>query len=279
VVLIQNGGAGGASTLLDSLFMRTALWFNKERPAIAESHRMLGQPGIPPDYTERLRHFSRAFEGAPYLLGPTGEGRHGDVEALPIADFTRMDCVTFIENVIGLARSRRATDLIPAILPFRYHGDSIRYESRNHYFVGEWLANNPRDFRILRLPGDTLVPKTLNRGKLLAAKGIYGGDIRADLRYLPYEKALRLARDWKTGNLGDRFLGVAFMTGIEGLDATHTGFVDVNADQNGGRPVLRHASQLQGRVAGQDFAEYLESRRGKCAGVLFFEFLPPRGGG
>jgi PBP4 family serine-type D-alanyl-D-alanine carboxypeptidase len=285
VVLLHNGGSGGAAAMLDSLFMRTALWFNKERPAVAEAYRILARPDVPPitfspsNYNDRLRYFSRALLDQPYFLGPTGEGRYADVEALPIADLTRMDCVTYIENVLGLARARRAADLIPSILPFRYHGDSVRYESRNHYFTGEWIANNPRDFRILNIPGDTVVRKTLYRGKLLAAKGITGGNLDAALRYVPYEKALQLARNWKSGKLGEGLFGVAFMTAIEGLDGTHTGFVDVRAAVNGGKPVLRHASQLRGRVAEQDFAEYLESRRGKCAGVLFFEFLPPAGGG
>jgi PBP4 family serine-type D-alanyl-D-alanine carboxypeptidase len=272
VVLILNGPTGGGgAAMLDSLFMRTAQWYNKERPAIAEAYRLLERPDAPADYTARLRYFSKALQGTPYFLGPTGEGRHGDVEATPIADFTRMDCVTYIESVVGLARSRRAADLIPAILPFRYHGDSIRYESRNHYFVGEWLANNPGDFRVLALPGDTVIAKTLARGNLLAAKGIAGGDVAATLRYLPYDRALKLARNW---NLGDRFLGVAFMTDRPGLDATHTGFVDAG----GGKPRLRHAGQLAGQVTEQDFAEYLESRRGRCSGVLFFEFVPRSGG-
>jgi PBP4 family serine-type D-alanyl-D-alanine carboxypeptidase len=285
IVMILNGSDAAGAGLLDSLFMHAAQWANKERPATAEAYRLLSRPDVPYGYADRLRYFSRALEGSPYFLGPTGEGRHGDVDPLPIADLSRMDCVTYIENVVGLARSRNASDFVPAILPFRYHGDSVRYESRNHYFAGEWLANNPRDFRVLRLPGDTTVPKALYRGKLLAAKGISGGSLLSELHYLPYEKALRLARNWNAENLGsaaplrEGLLGIAFMTHIEGLDATHTGFVDGRGTVNGGRPVLRHAGQLRGRVVEQDFAEYLESRRGKCAGVLFFEFLTPPGGG
>jgi len=286
VVLINNGeGGSGAAGLLDSLLTRTAQWYNKERAATAEAWRLLERPETPASpspgtapaavqaaYTARLRSFSEALMGRPYFLGPTGEGRYGAVDPLPIVDLSRMDCVTYMENVVGLARARRAADFPAAVIPFRYHGGRIDYDARNHYFVGEWLAHNPRDFRVLPLPGDTVFTKVLTRRKLLAGKGISGDDVNATLRYLPYEKALALARNW---TLGDRFLGVAFMTGIEGLDATHTGFVDARPGIRGGKPLLRHASQLQGRVAEQDFAEYLESRRGKCTGVLFFEFLAP----
>ncbi|HLP41907.1 MAG TPA: N-acetylmuramoyl-L-alanine amidase-like domain-containing protein, partial [Fibrobacteria bacterium] len=59
---------------------------------------------------------------------------------------------------------------------------------------------------------------------------------------------------------------------IPGLDVTHTGFLLADGKHP---PQLRHASQLNGKVVTQDFREYLESRKGKCSGVLFFEFLAP----
>ena len=276
VAMLLNGftsGSASAGALLDTLFMRSALWFNKERPALALAHRLLADPAAPPpgapgSHAARLRHFSKALRGSPYFLGPTGEGRFADADPLPLLDLSRMDCVTYMENALALARARSAADVLPALLPFRYHGDTVRFAARNHYFAGEWVPNNPRDFRVLEIPGDTVHAKTLHRAALLAGKGIEGDDLEVSLRYVPYERALELARNW---TLGPRFLGVAFMTARDGLDATHTGFLDAMD----GAPVLRHASQLQGRVTDQNFAEYLESRRGRCSGVLFFEFLAP----
>jgi D-alanyl-D-alanine carboxypeptidase/D-alanyl-D-alanine-endopeptidase (penicillin-binding protein 4) len=285
VALILNGKQGAGAELLDAMMMRVAFWYNRERSAVAQAYGLLGSWGgapeapaaVPENYAARLRYFSKALIGRPYFLGPTGEGRYGDVDTLPTADLSRMDCVTYIENVVALARAGEASEFLPALLPIRYHGDTVAYANRNHYFAGEWLANNPGDFRVPALPGDTVVRKVLARRKLLAAKGVEGADVDARLRYVPFEQALRLARDWKAtglpaGNKG--IYGVAFMTSLAGLDATHTGFVDVES----GKPVLRHAGQLKGEVTEQDFAEYLEARRGKCAGVLFFEFLPPSSG-
>ena len=172
------------------------------------------------------------------------------------------------KEVVPLAQ--KASDVLPAVLAIRYRGDTLSYATRNHFFVGDWLGNNPRWFRILRLPGDTVVRKTLYKGRLFSAKGLTPPlvDPVVDIPYLPYAKALRLAENW---SLGRRLLGVAFVTAMPGLDVTHTGFVDSES----GKPRLRHAGQLKGMVVEQDFKEYLESRRGKCAGVLFFEFLPP----
>ena len=266
--------AKAASELLDSLFLRTTRWYNMERQTLGVASRLLARPDAPSDYLDRLRYFSRALEGTPYSLGPTGEGRYGAIEPLPIVDLNHFDCVTYIESSVGLALSHQASDVIPAVLPIRYHGDTLTYATRNHFFVGDWLGNNPGRFRILRFPGDTVVSKTLYKGKLLAAKGLPkpSSDPVVAIPYLPYEKALQLAGNW---TLGKRLVGVAFVTHIDGLDVTHTGFVDGES----GKPVLRHASELKGKVVEQDFKEYLESRRGKCIGVLFFEFLPPPEGG
>ncbi len=264
-----HGSPESAARLADTLFSVVARWANKERPALASAFKLLARPDSPSPYLDRLRYFAHALEGVPYFLGPTGEGRYGSVDPRPILDFSRFDCVTYIESVIALSLARRPADLIPAILPVRYRGDTVSFATRNHFFVGDWLGNNPKRFRILRMPGDTLVHKTLFKTKLLASRGLpfSGPDPVLEFPYLPYEKALHLAGAW---NLGDCFLGVAFVTRIEGLDVTHTGFVETKS----GRPTLWHAGQIKGAVSAQDFREYLESRRGKCEGVLFFEFLP-----
>jgi hypothetical protein len=65
---------------------------------------------------------------------------------------------------------------------------------------------------------------------------------------------------------------VAFVTDIAGLDVTHTGFLIADGKHP---PILRNASLLLHKVADMPFKEYLVGRKGKCAGVLFFEFLPP----
>jgi D-alanyl-D-alanine carboxypeptidase/D-alanyl-D-alanine-endopeptidase (penicillin-binding protein 4) len=276
VVMLINGFRGSpkaAENLVDSLFSRTALWYNQERPDLAAAFKLLGRPDAPSGYLERLPYFSRALEGRPYFLGPTGEGRYGAVDPRPPVDLERFDCVTYIESTLGLALARNPADVVPAVLPIRYRGDTLSYATRNHFFVGDWIANNPRWFRVLRTPGDTLVRKVLHRKKLLAAKGLKssGEDSAAEIAYLPYDKALQLAGEW---NLGELFLGVAFVTSIAGLDVTHTGFLEA---RTGKPPLLRHAGQTKGAVVAQDFKEYLQSRKGKCAGVLFFEFLDPAG--
>jgi hypothetical protein len=115
------------------------------------------------------------------------------------------------------------------------------------------------------------VRKPLDRPKLLAAQKLPAPSKNPEVNFtfVPFEKALKI----DPNSLGkNAFLGIAFVTDIPGLDVTHTGFLMTEED---GKLTLRHASQLAGKVADMDFHHYLESRRGKCAGVVIFEFLTP----
>lgn len=279
-----RGSSEAASRLMDSLFVRVAAWYNKERPALVEAHKLLSRKEAPKDYPGRLKYFSQALENRPYHLGPTGEGRFGLIEPKPLVDLARFDCVTYIESAVALAQSREARDLLPRLLPIRYHGGAVTYDARNHYFVEDWLRNNASLVRMVRFPGDSLLKKPIDKIKFFqgrhAAAGKDSAILRqlplparnpvADIAFMPYAKAMDMMANWTHG---EKFLGVAFVTDIPGLDVTHTGFLLADGKSP---PMLRHASQLKEKVVTMPFREYLESRKGKCAGVLFFEFLNPQ---
>ncbi len=286
VALFINGFGGSseaAARLMDTLFVRVAGWYNKERPALVDAHKLLSRKDLPKDYQGRLRYFTGALQDRPYFLGPTGEGRFGLLDPKPLADLSRFDCVTYIESAMALAQSHGARDLLPRLLPIRYHGDAVAYDTRNHYFVEDWMRNNASLVRPVRFPGDSLMSKPIDKIKFFSgrrpeAKGdtavlrqlpVPAANPVAEFPFLPYDKALETLSNWTHG---EKFLGVAFVTDIPGLDVTHTGFLIADGKNP---PLLRHASQLNNKVTTQPFKEYLESRKGKCAGVLFFEFLTP----
>ena len=267
-----HGSPEGAQRLLDSLFVHVALWYNKERPALIEAHHLLARKDAPAGYLDRLKYFSLALEEKPYFLGPTGEGRFGNVESAPLMDFSRFDCVTYIESVMALALSKETRDVLPWIMNLRYKSDTVEYATRNHYFVQDWLRKNSALTRVFRFPGDTLIQKPIDKIKFFQSKKLPApaSNPLCDIAFLPYAKAVDLMNHW---TYGDKFLGVAFVTDLPGLDVTHTGFLTVDSQ---GVPQLRNASQLKNKVNTIPFKEYLELRKGKCAGVLFFEFLQPK---
>ncbi len=266
-----RGSPESAQHLMDSLLVHVALFYNKERPALIEAHKLLGRTDAPAAYMDRLKFFSRALLDKPYYLGPTGEGRFGRIEAAPLIDLDRFDCVTYIESSMALALSRKTRDVLPGILSLRYGSDTLDYATRNHYFVEDWLRHNASLVRVVRFPGDSLLKKPIDKIKFFGSKQlpVPAANPVAEIAFMPYAKALAMMSNW---TFGEKFLGVAFVTDIPGLDVTHTGFLIADGKNP---PLLRNASQLQHKVADTPFKEYLEGRKGKCAGVLFFEFLPP----
>jgi PBP4 family serine-type D-alanyl-D-alanine carboxypeptidase len=272
-----RGSSERAQQLMDSLLVRVALWYNKERPALADAHRLLARADAPSGYVDRLKYFSEALQGRPYFLGPTGEGRFGLLDTLPLMDLSRFDCVTFIENTMALALAHQTREVLPRLLSIRYRSDTLAFPTRNHYFVQDWLRYNAGKVRIVRFPGDTLIQKPIDKVKFFKAKnlaaprdaGVPAVNPVCDIAYMPYAKALEMMGNW---TYGEKFLGVAFVTDIAGLDVTHTGFLLADGKNP---PLFRNASQLMGKVATVSFKDYLVARKGKTAGVLFFEFLPP----
>ncbi|MDB5047041.1 MAG: dacB [Fibrobacteres bacterium] len=266
-----RGSPESAQRLMDSLLVHVALFYNKERPALIEAHKLLGRSDAPASYPDRLKFFSQALQEKPYFLGPTGEGRFGRIEATPLIDLDRFDCVTYIESSMSLALSHKTREVLPNILALRYGSDTVDYVTRNHYFVEDWLRNNASLVRVVRFPGDSLLKKPIDKIKFFSSKQLPAPAVNpvAEIPFMPYAKALAMMSNW---TFGEKFLGVAFVTDIPGLDVTHTGFLVADGKNP---PMLRNASQIQHKVADMPFKEYLESRKGKCAGVLFFEFLPP----
>jgi D-alanyl-D-alanine carboxypeptidase/D-alanyl-D-alanine-endopeptidase (penicillin-binding protein 4) len=266
-----RGSPEAASRLMDSLLVHVALFYNKERPALIEAHKLLNRPDAPAAYLDRLKFYSHALLERPYFLGPTGEGRFGRIEPAPLLDLDRFDCVTYIESAMALSLSAQPRDMLPRILGLRYGSDTVDYPTRNHYFVEDWLKRNAALTKVVRFPGDSLLKKPIDKQKFYAAKKlpVPASNPVADIAFMPYDKAVAMMANWTHG---EKFLGVAFVTDIPGLDVTHTGFLVADGKNP---PVLRNASQLVHKVADMPFKEYLEARKGKCAGVLFFEFLPP----
>lgn len=90
---------------------------------------------------ERIAAASQAFLGLPYQIDAAGESVAPDPD--PPARYDRFDCLTFVEEMLGMAL---AGDPLYAPLyrnALRYDGDEA-YASRNHFMETEWI---PRAIR------------------------------------------------------------------------------------------------------------------------------------
>jgi hypothetical protein len=91
---------------------------------------------------ERIEAASRAFLGLPYLNEAAGEGSGPDPD--PPARYDAFDCLTFVEEVLGLAL---APDPVYAPVirdALRYRG-TMAYESRRHFMEAQWIPDAIRN--------------------------------------------------------------------------------------------------------------------------------------
>lgn len=93
-------------------------------------------------HAERLDRVSRLFVSKPYHLNPLGEGPQGDRDKDPIADFSRFDCVTYVEEVMALAKRSDLDEAITYLQRIRYLGGAIDYGLRKHITMAQWIPQN-----------------------------------------------------------------------------------------------------------------------------------------
>lgn len=259
--------------VLDTLWTRLVMQANDGYASLLEMKKLwISGQNIHGLY-ERLDYFTKALKGKPYRLGPMGEGYLGKIERKPLVYLDSVDCVTFVEHALALARATHEDSLFWELQRIRYKNGKISYAYRKHFMIADWVADS-KYAKIIPMVGDTVIQRAMPKVEFFRSKKLkytYNGeekDVSIDIRYLPFEKALQFANRPYEGP--KMVIGVAFIGKSEKIDATHTGFVILN---NGELPKLRHASSLRKQVIEQPFGEYLESRRGKLPGVTLFEFV------
>lgn len=259
--------------VLDTLWSRLVMQANDNYASLLEMKKLWVDGQNVRGLYARLDYFTNALKGKPYRLGPMGEGYLGNVESKPLVYLDSVDCVTFVEHALALARATHEDSLFWELQRIRYKAGKISYLNRKHYMVVDWVSDS-KYAKIIPMAGDTIIQRTMPKVDFFKAKGLtytvngQAKDVPSDIRYLPCDKALEFASKPYSGPM--MVIGVAFIGKSEKIDATHTGFVVL---RNGELPVLRHASSLRKQVIEQPFGEYLESRRGKLPGVTLFEFV------
>ncbi|MDR1759769.1 MAG: D-alanyl-D-alanine carboxypeptidase/D-alanyl-D-alanine-endopeptidase [Fibrobacter sp.] len=253
---------------LDTVWTTIVDDMNNDYGSLLEMKRLWLDARYITDFDARTAHFSKEFLGRPYLLGPLGEGEFG---GKPLVYTDSFDCVTYMEHVLAMAYAVHEDSLFNQLQQLRYTGGEIDYLTRKHYFVEDWMRD-ARFSKMVPMEGDTTIVRELPKKQFFAKAGLtYEKDNpKTEIRYLPYEKVLKWAKQpWEKPA---QVYGIAFVGKSEAIDVTHTAFLIL---EPGKKPLMRHASSLQNKVADQLFDSYLESRKGKTPGVVFFEFVKP----
>lgn len=123
--------------------------FQPEDKSIAEEKLKLFASKSDLPVSELITEIGLSFLGTPYVVASLENG----LEEKMVINLRELDCTTFAENCLALARTVKAgkTDFesfVSELVRIRYR-DGIRnqYPSRLHYFV-EWISNN-QDKRII----------------------------------------------------------------------------------------------------------------------------------
>jgi hypothetical protein len=185
---------------------------------------------------QTIAALGRTFVGAPYTPGTLElEGP----ERL-IVNLRELDCVTFVESVLAMARVLHAgtpdfASFQRELIRIRYRGGVLAgYPSRLHYF-SEWIADNEAKGIVadvttqlggVRAPGDiTFMTRHPDAYRQLGDTAVVA-QIRVielelsgrERTYIPQQAIAGVAAGIRDGDV------IAATSTVEGLDIAHTGF-------------------------------------------------------
>jgi len=257
----QKVNESKARDILDTITARIAKYHNSEAAQLSFGRSLWRQGTVITDQNDRISYFSSRLKGKPYFLGPTGEGRSIFPSYKPRVNFDEMDCVTYMEHALALAYSKNYNNFFDILQSIRYKNAVMTYDMRNHYLIADWVANNKFDI----IGGTEIFEKEINKKSFFKDSAIANPKI--SISFLPKKDAIIYADTVKFAK--DTIFGVAILSELPGLDAAHTGFAI--SGRKGGL-MLRHASQLKGKVIEQPLSEFLKTTKIKTPGVAFFRF-------
>jgi Protein of unknown function (DUF1460) len=223
---------------------------------------------------ERIGAIGMALRQTPYVASTLE--LYDDREVCSV-DFRGLDCVTFFELALALARmlkrgERTPEALLAEVTFLRYRGGQVTdYASRLHYLT-DWFSDNQtkRVVRLvtLELPGAERFTRRVNF--MSTHPGAYrqlkaSPDQRAKIAlreaeinartmyYVPRDRVATAQRLLLTGDI------IGITTTIDGLDCAHSG---VCYRDEAGIPRLLHASTTRNAVVlDEDLATYVASVR------------------
>jgi hypothetical protein len=204
----------------------------------------------------RIALLSRRLLGHPYKPNPLiGSAERAEVFTVSLDG---LDCVTYIETVLALARATNVAEFVEWLRKIRYDRGRVQWKLRNHYMTF-WIRNNIRNgvLRPLLLPN---APTVSRRRVLNVVPGLAARPAR--VRCVPKLAVSRLEAHLQSGDL------MFFVSSRRNLDMFHAGIVM----RDGERVVLRHASRSRGLVVEQELCDFLKANR--MAGVVV---VRPRG--
>jgi hypothetical protein len=195
-------------------------------------------------FEARIASVSGSLLGKPYVENPLGGGPQSP-ERFRIS-FDGFDCVTYLEIVIALARSKTPAAFFRELRGLRYRGGKVDWFCRNHYMI-DWLAQNRTRGAVNDLTrgrGTVVKTRELNIVPGLPPR-------RVAFRCYPKRAFAQVKERVRTGDL------ILFVSTRKHLDVFHAGVLIRRDD----RVFMRHAARSAGKAIEQDLTDFLKKNR------------------
>ncbi len=168
-------------------------FYAMSEPAIAASLKEIQERDR--SLSARVEAVSARFLGTPYKLGPLGEGPSGEFDRDPLTRFDKVDCTTFVEEVMALALDPDLGQAKRTLRKIRYRNGNVSYETRNHFTSADWVPNNVAAGYLVDITRDVAGAKTRIAGKEISKRAWYAGKTLDDLKgWRPSDQAERRSR-------------------------------------------------------------------------------------
>jgi len=188
---------------------------------------------------ERMKYISGQLLGLPYVRNPLiGSATEAEIFVTRMDGF---DCVTFLETVLALARSKSLEDFLVTLRQIRYRNGEVDYRQRLHYLT-DWASSQVQRGLLvdLTIGEDTILrEKRLDWVKSVEPK-------MARFRYFPRHQLTLVSRWLRDGDL------IYFVSGRAGLDTLHAGLLV----REGDRVLMRHATRHRHKVVEQELSNF-----------------------
>ncbi|MBN1638553.1 MAG: DUF1460 domain-containing protein [Ignavibacteriales bacterium] len=203
--------------------------------------------------------FKEQFKGKIYRNDPLGEGLSGYIDKDLRINNEFVDCVTVVEQSLGLAICKDMNNYLSILDRIRYRGGNVSYFTRNHFFVSDWIPGNSwcvEDVttNIGGMFTEKLV-RTIGKTKFYSYKQINIPQVKDiidyEIFYIPTENFEAIA------NRIDKPMIIVFIGKLNWLFAKHTGMIFRHSTTN--ELFLRHASSDSSKVVEQPLIPYIMS--------------------
>jgi len=202
------------------------------------------------DIAQRMQKIATRWQGRPYIPDSLIGGP--DLQEKLVVNLRAFDCVTFVESVLALARSRSTRGFLGELKSIRYRGGQIDWFSRLHYF-SDWMKSNHARGTVrirTRGAGSRSIEARLSLLDDLPPR-------RCRFHVVPKRKLHQARRRIENGSV------IGFASVRSRLDFFHTGLLFIQDDQL----LLFHASRSAKKVVAEPLAGFLQ--RNRMRGIAF----------